>query len=84
MGSALKASGISRREAGAIMGHASQNSLDPYGHKNRNSGLLRPVPEPTRNTINKVRPKPPTRAPSKAHRVKRTRRRGVTTTVDIL
>lgn len=63
MGGDLKASGKSRREIAAIMGHRSQQSVDVYGHPKHcrsNRGYVTATPE----TINRVSSKKPSTAPT--------------------
>lgn len=59
MGSDVKAGAGDRRRAAAIMGHASQESLEVYGHKNASGGLDRDLPGVAAQSVQAVDPTPP-------------------------
>ena len=65
LGSDLKRRVADRRQAAAIMGHASQKSLSVYGHKNSSGGLKREIPSISTNTLKKVQIKSPKPIPQK-------------------
>jgi len=55
LGSDLKGSNITdRKEAAAVLGHKSQNSLCAYGHANSAGGLKRSLPKASESTIRQV------------------------------
>lgn len=64
MGSDVKAGAGDRRRAAAIMGHASQESLEVYGHRNAAGGLKRSIPAVAAQSIQAVDPTPPRTPPA--------------------